>query len=167
MGGYIGTVTQDTREYYDSVTLEEALRKLSVTKNALFLADPKGHFLRIHTSAPISFSVNHNAVQMPITLTVSWTEIGTTEGIHVIAYPGGDFYPTDRVIFTTIRIDTSTGALVWTTPDNYAGSGSMLSLSGGSLYQNDSGSFIPATMEMDATTKVLSATLADEGGGGE
>lgn len=167
VGGYIGTVTQNTREYYDSVTLEEALRKLSVTKNALFLADPKGHFLRIHTSAPISFSVNHKSVQMPITLTVSWTEIGTTEGVHVIAYPGGDFYPTDRIIFTTVRIDTATGALIWETPDNYSGSGSTLNLSEGQLYQNDGGSFIPATMAIDADTKILSATLADEGGGGE
>ncbi len=161
VGGYIGTITQDTREYYDSVTLEVALRELSVTKNALFLIDPKGHFLRIHTSAPITFSVNHKPAQMPITLTVPWTEVGTTDGIHVIAYPGGDFYPTDRVIFTSVSIDRTTGALMWTVPDGYQGSGSMLSLNNGALYQDDSGSFIKAEMSIDSGKNLLAEIDAE------
>lgn len=163
VGGYIGTVTGDTREYYDSVALETALRELSVTKNALFLLDPKGHFLRIHTNAPVTFSIDNKKAKMPITLTVSWAEIGTTDGVHVIAYPGGDFYPTDRIIFTTIGIDKDTGALLWNVPDGYAGTGSMLTLTDGALIQDDTGSFIPATMAIDSDTKILSATLADEG----
>lgn len=161
VSGYIGNVTGDTREYLDSVALETALRELSVTKNALFLVDPKGHFLRIQTNAPITFSVNHRPKQMPITLTVGWTEIGTTEGVHVIAYPGGDFYPTDRVIFTTIQIDTNTGALLWNVPDGYGNSGSILSLKNGSLRQNAQGSFIPAEMEISSDTNILYATLTE------
>lgn len=163
VSGYIGTVTMDTREYYDSVTLEAALRELCVTNHTLFLVDPKGHFLRIHTNAPMTFSIDHKKKQMPITLTVPWTEIGTTEGVHVIAYPGGDFYPTDRVIFTTVEINPQTGALMWNTPDNYAGTGSNLSLIDGVLVQNDSGSFRPATMAINDSTKILSAEIADEG----
>lgn len=163
VSGYIGTIAQDTRQYFDSVALETALRDLSVTKNALFLTDPKGHFLRIHTSAPITFSIDHKKAQMPITLTVPWAEIGDAEDLHVIAYPGGDFYPTDRIIFTSVEIDIRTGSLLWTVPDNYAGTGSVLSMSDGALIQNDAGAFLPATMEIDAETMMLTAEISDEG----
>ena len=159
VSGYIGTISRDTVKYSDTLAQAEALYALSNTTNALFLIDPKGHFLRIKISSAISIATDHKKREMPQTATVSWVEIGTTEGLHVIMYPGGDFYPVDRVILTTLAINTNTGALVWTVPDDYEGTGSVLSVtSGGTLVQNDEGPFNPATMALDQDTGMVTAT---------
>jgi len=164
VAGYIGTISRDTMTYADTANQAQALFDLSTTTNALFLLDPKGNFRRIHTSAPTTLQIDHKKKPMPQTMTVSWVEIGTAEGIHAIMYPGGDFYPVDRVIFTSVEVDVSTGALMWTVPEEYAGTGSVLSMSNGVLKQDDSGSFLPATMTLDSATMLLSAEVADSGG---
>lgn len=158
VSGYIGTISRDSMMYSDTIAQSAALYALSNTTNALFLIDPKGHFLRIKIAAATTIATDHKKKEMPQTATVSWVEIGSTDGLHVIMYPGGDFYPVDRVILSTLAINTATGALVWTTPDDYAGTGSMLSLSDGTLVQDDDGSFNPATMAMDQDTGIVTAT---------
>lgn len=160
VSGYIGTISRDTVKYSDTLAQAQALYALSNTTNALFLIDPKGHFLRIKIASATTIATDHKKHEMPQTATVSWVEIGTTDGLHVIMYPGGDFYPTDRVILTTLAINTSTGALIWTTPDDYGGTGSVLSMSDGALMQNDEGSFNPATMALDQGTGMVTATTA-------
>ena len=160
VSGYIGTINRSTVEYSDTVSQSEALFELSNTENALFLLDPKGHFLRIHTAAATTLTIDHKNKAMPQTVTISWVEVGSAENIHLIMYPGGDFYPVDRVILSTVEIDTDTGALLWTVPDEYPGSGSVLSLNAdGALIQNASGSYNAATMELDQDTGILSATI--------
>lgn len=162
VSGYIGTVSQDRSTYSDTVEQSEALYALSTTKNALFLTDPKGHFLRIRISSAVSVSVDHKKKEMPQTATLSWVETGNTEGIHVIMYPGGDYYPVDRVIQSSISIDPETGKLVWTVPDNYSGTGSALSLNGnGQLVQAKAGSYKAAIMAMDQTTGVVTASVGE------
>lgn len=162
VSGYIGTISSGSPEYTDTVAQSEAIFKLSNTENALFLIDPKGHFIRIHTAGPVTMQTDHLKKPMPQTMTVSWVEIADAENAHLVMYPGGDFYPLDRVILTRVEIDPSTGALVWTVPDAYPGTGSILSLNAsGELIQNDSGSFIAANMTLDSDTKMLSATLPD------
>lgn len=162
VSGYIGTIAAGAHEYSDTISQSEALFELSNTENALFLLDPKGHLIRIHTEAPITLDIDHRKKQMPQTMTVPWVEIGSTDGIHIIMFPGGDFYPIDRVILSTLHIDTTTGALLWEVPDEYAGSGSMLSLNtSGQLVQDDSGSFTPATMAMDQDTGIVTASISE------
>lgn len=162
VSGYIGTISRDSQTYSDTLAQAEALYALSNTTNALFLIDPKGHFLRIKVSSAISISTDHKKKEMPQTATVSWVEVGDTESLHVIMYPGGDFYPVDRVILTTLSINTGTGALVWTVPDDYTGTGSALSLSAdGALTQNDEGPFNPAAMAIDQSTGIVTATLGE------
>lgn len=161
LGGYIGSISRDTLVYSDTTAQADDLFALSTTSNALFLIDPKGNFRRIHTAAPTTLQIDHKKGIMPQSMTVSWVETGPTENVHVIMFAGGDYYPQDRVIYTTLALDTSTGALIWTTPDNYTGLGSVLSLSNGDLIQNDEGSFLPATMALDTTTMTVSATLSD------
>ena len=160
--GYIGTISGDTHEYSDTLTQARALFELSSTENALFLSDPKGNFRRIHTAAASTLTRDSKKKSMPQTVTISWAEVGDADSVHVIMYAGGDYYPKDRVILSSININTETGALMWTVPDNYQGSGSMLSLNAdGELIQNNAGSFLPATMSLDQSTGVVSATLAD------
>lgn len=162
MSGYIGTILRPSVEYVDTVAQSEALFELSNTENALFLLDPKGHFLRIHTAAATTLAIDHKKKVMPQTVTVSWVEIGNADNVHLIMYPGGDFYPVDRVILTSIHIDLTTGALIWTVPDGYAGTGSTLSLNAdGALVQNTDGSYNAATMTLDQDTGNVIATLAD------
>ena len=162
VSGYIGTILRPSVEYVDTVAQSEALFELSNTENALFLLDPKGHFLRIHTAAATTLAIDHKKKVMPQTVTVSWVEIGNADNVHLIMYPGGDFYPVDRVILTSIHIDLTTGALIWTVPDGYAGTGSTLSLNAdGALLQNTDGSYNAATMTLDQATGNVIATLAD------
>ena len=162
MSGFIGTISRDTMTYSDTAAQSDALYALSNTNNALFLIDPKGHFLRIKISSAISVTTDHKKREMPQTATVSWVEIGPTEGVHIIMYPGGDFYPVDRVILTTLAVNTSDGSLRWTTPDDYAGTGSKLSVnSSGGIVQtcDDDPLFTPAEMALDDETKELTATV--------
>lgn len=160
--GYIGTIDYTALKYSDTAAQAQSILNLSTTTNALFLLDPKGYFRRIHTSAATSLQIDNNKMPMPQTMTVSWVEVGTTENVHPIMYPGGDYYPIDRVIFTTIGINPNTGALEWTVPDDYSGRGSVLSVNNsGELMQDDSGSFLPATLTVDSATKVLSAEVSE------
>lgn len=161
VSGYIGTISRPSLEYSDTVAQSEALFALSNTENALFLIDPKGHFLRIHTAAATTAQTDHKSHVMPQTVTISWVEIGSTDGVHLIMYPGGDFYPVDRVILTTLSLNTSTGALTWTVPDDYAGTGSVLSIdANGALIQNADGSFNAATMNLDSATGSVIASVS-------
>lgn len=160
VSGYIGTINRDAMTYSDTIQQSDRIFQLSNSENALFLLDPKGHFLRIHTSAPITMTIDNKKAVMPQTMSFTWAEIGSTDGIHTIMYPGGDYYPVDRVILTTLRVNATTGALVWTTPDNYPGTGSNLSLSDGALIQNTSGSYNAATMSIDRTDGSVIATIS-------
>ena len=159
VGGYIGVITRRTMTYADTVSQSDALFALSTTNNPLFLLDPKGHFLRVHTSGPMSLSIDHKKHNMPQTLTVPWVEIGPTENVHVLMYPGGDFYPQDKVIYTRLELDPQTGKLVWYVPENYEGTGSRLYMQSGMLKADQSGPFTPATLEMDGDTKLVTATV--------
>lgn len=162
LGGYIGTISRTNVEYTDTTSQSEALFELSNTENALFLIDPKGHFLKIHTAAATTLQIDHKKKAMPQTVTLSWVEIGSAENAHLIMHPGGDFYPVDRVILTTLQLDPLTGNLIWSVPDDYTGTGSTLYLdSDGNLVQNTSGSFNAATMTMDQSTGEVIATLSD------
>ena len=162
LSGYIGTITKPSVEYVDTIAQSEALFDLSNTENALFLLDPKGHFMRIHTAAATTLQIDHKNRVMPQTVAISWVEMGSTDGVHLIMYPGGDFYPVDRVILTTLHIDISTGKLIWETPDDYVGTGSMLSMDAdGTLVQTTDGSYNAATMTLDSGTGIVTATLPD------
>lgn len=77
--GLIGTVQNG--EYHDTIEQSRKLFSLSTSINALFLLDPEGHFLMVHTSAPIEMSVGTKSYSLPKTMTVQWVEIGSTDGI--------------------------------------------------------------------------------------
>lgn len=158
VSGYIGTIS-NSKEYSDTLAQSDALFALSNSRNTLFLVDPKGHFMMIHTSGAVTMSVDTKKKQLPQTLTFPWVEVGSTKNVHLLMYPGGDFYPSDRIIFSTITVDPDTGKLVWTVPDNYDGTGSELSLVDGNLVADQTGPFNAAILALDNTTKILTATF--------
>ena len=159
VSGYIGTIGSDGgRSYSDTLEQARAFRALSTTANALFLLDPKGHFIRIATSGEVTMTINHASPVRPTTVTVPWVEVDDASEVSLVAAPGGDFYPVDEVIFTTVRVDPVSGQLLWNRDADYA-DGSRLYLQGGVLYQDDSGSFTAASMSINGN--VLTATLPD------
>lgn len=161
ISGYIGSITEDTHEYSDTVKDVDSVMALSTSTNTLFLIDPKGHLIRIHTNGAITSQTQIEKNVMPQLVTVPWVEIGPAEGITLTSTPEDTFYPTDSIIFSTLEVDLVTGALMWTVPDRYTNS-SMLSLnSGGQLIQRVDGSYIAAEMELDSATMIVSATMPD------
>lgn len=164
VSGYIGSIDWSQGGYVDTVRQSERIFNLSTSTNALFLLDPKGHFLRIHTSDAISLSIRNRTKTMPQTMTVGWAEVGSTDGVSLIAAQGGQYYPTDTVAATTLRIEPSTGALLWTTPASYRnGSQLILDQENGTLIQDASGSFTPAEMTFTQETGLVTATIAEGG----
>lgn len=159
VSGYIGTVDWTQGGYVDTVQQSEALFNLSTSQNTLFLLDPKGHFLQVHTSEAISLNIRTKTFAMPQTMTVGWAELGSTDGVSLIAAPGGQYYPKDIVIGTTLTINPQTGALLWTHGEEYQ-YGSQLSLNvDGQLVQTANGSFTAATMTMNQGTGIVTAEV--------
>ncbi len=146
VGGYIGKIGKSIT-YTDTLDQARALRNLSTSPNILFLRDPKGHFLNIHTNQPVTVSVDHKSAVMPQNVTVGWAEVGDTTGIKIINTPEATFWPSDSIIFTHITVDPATGHLVWTTEDNFE-LGSILSLENGHLIQTAGDGFTVATMQI-------------------
>lgn len=164
VSGFIGSIDWSQGGYVDTVRQSERIFNLSTTRNALFLLDPKGHFLRIHTSEAISLTVRNQTKRMPQTMTIGWAEVGSTDGISLIAAQGGQYYPTDAVAGTTLTIDLKTGRLLWTVPENYTnGSQLVLNQNTGALIQDANGSFTPAEMAMDQRTGIVRASVAESG----
>ena len=164
VSGYIGTIDWTAGGYSDSVKDSNKIFQLSTTDNELFLQDPKGHFLHIHTAENITLQVSTKKAPLPQTMTIPWAEIGSTDGVSIIAAPGGQYYPTDTVITTQLRIDPMTGSLIWTRANNYQyGSVLLLDQASGALIQRADGSFTVATMEMDQETGIVTASTGSEG----
>lgn len=160
VAGYIGTVDWTQGGYVDTIAQSDAIFQLSTSANALFLLDPKGHFLKIHTSEAISLRIKTITPTMPQTMTVSWAEVGSTDGVSVIAAPGGEYYPGDTVIATELFINPQTGSLMWTTSDNYRnGSTLEINQATGALVQTADGSFTVADMTMDQDTGIVTAEV--------
>lgn len=158
LSGFIGGFING-KAYKDTVKQFDALMALSNSDNTLFLLNPKGHFLRIHTASATAISIDYKSRVMPQTGTISWAEVGSTDGVSIVSADGSQFYPTDNIVFTTITIDPATGRLLWTTDTPYE-NGSVLSLNeDGALIQTANGSFTPASMALDADTGTLTATV--------
>lgn len=160
VSGYIGAVSWDDGGYVDTLTQSEAIFALSNTENDLFLLDPKGHFLKIHTSEAISMFVDNKKLQLPQTMTVGWAEVGSTEGVSIVAAPGGEYYPTDAIVSTMLSIDVNSGALLWTRDADYE-NGSTLELdqATGELKQIADGAFTPAQMLLTQSTGIVTAEV--------
>lgn len=67
-------------EYEDTNDVREALRKLSGTRDVLFIRSRRGDLWKIAVSGEISTSVNDNSLKQEITASVPWVEIGPVDG---------------------------------------------------------------------------------------
>lgn len=161
VSGFIGTVSL-SKVYSDSLAQVRALRNLSISQNALFLRDPEGHFIQIHTSQPVTVSIEHSNAVMPHTVSINWVEVGDTTGIKIINSPENSFYPTDEIVFTTITVDPESGLLLWTREEGYS-DGSTLALTNGNLTQVVDAGYTKAELSIENVNELV-AFAPQEGG---
>jgi hypothetical protein len=148
---YIGKSTDN--QYEDSVELAEKIKALSVSTNPKYLKDRKGNLWKIETSAAIVMKNRDVSRPQPYTVSLPWAEVGSAKGTPIIATSADAIWPQDKVIQTAMRLDPTTGILVWETPDDYImlQNGSQMTLSGnGRMTQETSPYFAPATMQITA-----------------
>lgn len=161
VSGYIGTVSL-RKVYSDSLEQARALRNLSVSPNALFLRDPEGHFIQIHTSQPVTVMIDHASAIMPHTVSINWVEVGDTTGIKIINSPEDTFYPADNILFTTITVDPESGLLLWTREEDYSG-GSTLKLVQGNLTQISDAGYTRAELSIENVNELVASTPQGRG----
>lgn len=65
----------ENNEYEDTAAQMEALYNLSLSENHVFLKDTKGNLYEVHTSAPITQTINTLTKAQEVTISVPWQEI--------------------------------------------------------------------------------------------
>lgn len=144
----IGAVDYGYNRYSDTWELADSLQALSLSQNALFLRDMKGAIWQIRTQGAVTVQVDDKSGAQPISMSFPWVEIGSAEGISIVALPGDSIWESDMVIDSTIYVEPESGLLKWNVPNNYQGTDLTLS-SSGSLIAVGSGTIEMADLEID------------------
>lgn len=74
-------------EYADTTAQMEKLYALSLSENHVFLKDTKGNLYEVHTSAPISQTINTASRQQEVTVSVPWQEVADASNVALIQTP--------------------------------------------------------------------------------
>lgn len=147
LSALIGSVDQAKGTYTDTWELADRINALSVSQNPKFLRDMKGKIWKIETSEAITTEISTSNRFIPIKVTIPWVEVGSADGASIVAVPSDPVFVEDTIINTTIDIDTDTGMLIWTTPNNYGGT--MLSLNGNNLEAETPSNVYPSQLEIN------------------
>lgn len=78
--------------YSDTLTLRDAIYRLSLADKDLFLKSRKGDLFRIRVSGPITMATMDNTRQQAQTVSLPWAETGTAEGASLTVTPGEGFW---------------------------------------------------------------------------
>lgn len=76
--------------YNDTAEMMNDLFDLSNSEKTLFLKDMKGNLYMVHTSNPITQTINTNSGKQEVTINLPWEEIGDTEGVALIQLPSDE-----------------------------------------------------------------------------
>ena len=71
--------------YYDTIAMRNAIWALSTTRNDLFLKSRKGDLLKIRIDGEITMQTMDNTRQQAQTASVPWVEVGSTNGVSIVA----------------------------------------------------------------------------------
>lgn len=74
-------------EYEDTAEQMEKLYALSLSENHVFLKDTKGNLYEVHTSAPISQTINTMTRPQEVTISIPWQEIADANDAVLIQTP--------------------------------------------------------------------------------
>ena len=143
----IGTVNQTEGTYTDTWELADKISELSTSQNPKFLRDMKGKIWRVETSSAITTEISTSNVFMPLKVTIPWVEVGSSEAESIVATPSDPVFLIDTVSQTSLDINPQTGRLVWTRPDDYAGT--IISLNGSQLVSTTPSDVYPAKLNIN------------------
>lgn len=76
--------------YEDTVKQMEELYNLSLSKNHVFLKDTKGNLFEIHTSAPISQTIDTATMPQEVTISLPWQEVADAKNAVLIQLPSDE-----------------------------------------------------------------------------
>ena len=155
----IGSLNQSQTAYEDSWDLADELSALSLSMNPKFLRDMKGAIWQVETAAAISTQVSHSSYAQPISISIPWVEVGSSERVSIVATPSDSIWETDQIVNTTVYVDVSTGCLMWTTSEGYQGSTLTLN-DAGQLIQTGTGYIERAQMYIDKNGNLI-ATVGE------
>ena len=117
----IGFVDQKTYTYWDDTALMNELNGLSTTDYTLFLKDMKGHLWMVDVGA-VQQTVTQNTREMQVTISLPWTEIGSSEDVSIIQTPEDEGWNYDaQVLDVKLDVDVDTGLLRVAYPYPYNG----------------------------------------------
>ena len=153
LSALIGSVNQATATYIDSWQLADKIIALSTSQNPKFLRDMKGKIWRVETSEAITTEISTRNVFIPIKVTIPWVEVGSADGVSIVAVPSDPVFEVDTIGETTLQVDPQTGNLIWTTPDNY--SGTVLSTNWSYLYATSPNNIYPAQMMINGESQLI------------
>lgn len=105
--------TGDTADYADEIMA------LSTSNLTLFLRDRKGSFRLVEIKGAITQKTNYKWPNQAAQISIPWVEIGSTNDISVVLTNADALWPYDEIADTYVYIDTTTGHLIWSTPDGY------------------------------------------------
>lgn len=140
-------------KYEDDVDQMEALFALSSSINTLFLKDTKGNLYMVATSGAIVQTINTRSREQEVTVSIPWEEIGDASGISLIQMSSDPLWVEDQVSLVTLNVDTDTGMLIATYPDNYQGT--TFNLYGNKLFAETEEGIIPATVSLNNNAVVV------------
>lgn len=95
LSGLIGTVS--VGDYSDDNDTRDAIYALSTSKNALFLKNRRGDFLRVAISGEIVMRTGDNSAKQEQTASVPWVEIGSAAGCSVYSAEWEEYPPEPEV----------------------------------------------------------------------
>lgn len=157
----IGTVSGLNQYTGDTVEYANELRGLSLTSMTLFLKDRRGSILMVRPNGPITMETKDEWYNQAVSIEFPWVEVGDASGASIIMSAADGLWTSDKVVETQLTIDLATGNLVWARPDGYVDgeSGSGLSMTNAGYLTQQIGSwYSPATMSINSTTQVLTAS---------
>ena len=134
---FIGQVNAYAQYVGDTVEYADELRELCQSNRALFLKDRRGELLQIKTNGPVVTAVEDKYSTQSVTIEIPWVEVGSAEGVSIVADPTDAIWQADGITETSVDIDLETGMLVWTHPNGYS-----TTYTGSSLRLNESGTLV-------------------------
>ena len=107
--------------YQDTALQMENLYKISECKNPMFLKDTKGNLYMVSISAPIVQTVNNKTQNQEVTVSITWEEVGSADGVSIVQLPTDQGWIDDNAQLSEVRleVDNETGMLRVIYPEQY------------------------------------------------
>lgn len=88
--GVVGFRPDGSHGYSDNLLLRDEIFSLSTTEKSLFLKNRKGDVFPIRLTGSTQMETMDNTREQAQNATISWTQIGSMDGISIIAIPSNE-----------------------------------------------------------------------------